>query len=204
MIQACHYTLKQSYHRIKKDGVLKSSKTRLRSGEVVEHNSLVEWILGDKEYIFFSVFKPDMDIEDICSSRYGPFGFIFDAEQLIKDYDGLASIELQTQYGELQESIAKEVYAKLNPDSTEDDGGFYDILLPMLDRYEEDEGVTEALSLLDARSATLRSENRVASDEALSLIQRNLETDLEILVEVNVPVEIAVAEIIDKEYVIRS
>ena len=203
MIQACHYTAEQFYQNIKKDGFLKSPETRLNSGEEVEHNFLIDQILGDREYTFFSVLKSDMDIGEICTGGYGDFGFIFDAEQLIREFNGLASIDLHgsEKYGYLHESIAKEVYMKLNPDATEDDEGFYDILFSMLERYEGNEADTEAIRLLDQRAPILRSENRVAGDDALALIQQGSETDLEILVTANVPVELAIAEIVDGKYV---
>ena len=202
MIQACHYTTEQSYPNIKKDGFLKSPETRLNSGETVEHNFLIDQILGDREYTFFSVLKSDMDIGEICTDGYGDFGFIFDAERLIREFNGLAGIDLHAseKYGDLHHDIAKEVYARRNPHATEDDEGFYDILFSMLERYEGNEADTEAIRLLDERAPILRSENRVAGDDALALIQQGSETDLEILVTANVPVELAIAEIIDGKY----
>ena len=206
MIRACHYTAEQFYQNIKKDGFLKSPETRLNSGEEVEHNCLIDQILGDREYTFFSVLKSNMDIEEICTGGYGDFGFIFDAEQLIREFNGLASIDLHgsEKYGDLHHDIAKEVYARHNPHAPEGDEGFYDILFSMLERYEGNEADTEAMHLLDARAATLRSENRVAGNDALALIQQRSETDLEILVTANVPVELAIAEIVDGEYVLCS
>ena len=206
MIQACHYTEEKSFHKIKKGGFLKSPETRLDSGEAVEHNNLIDQILGDREYTFFSVLKSDMDVGDICSDGYEEFGFIFDAEQLIREFDGLASVDLHgsEKYGDLHYDIAKEVYARRNPNATEDDEGFYEILFSMLERYEGNEADTEAIRLLDERASILRSENRVAGDDALALIRQNSETDLEILVKANVSVELAVAEIIDGEYVMCS
>ena len=202
MIQACHYTEEESYHKIKKDGFLKSVENRLNSSEEIKHNLLPEWILGDREYVFFSVLNSDMDFAG--TRGYGSFGLIFDAEQLIKEFEGLASIDLQSQYGDLQEAVAKEVYARHNPAAPPGDEGFYSIFFSLLDRYEENDATIEAIELLDERSATLRSENRVAGDDALALIQQNPETDLEILVKVDVPVEIAIAEFINGEYVMRT
>ena len=143
-----------------------------------------------------------MDIGEICTDGYGDFGFIFDAERLIREFNGIASIDLHAseKYGDLHYDIAKEVYARHNPHAPEDDEGFHEILFSMLDRFEGNEADTEAIHLLDERAATLRSENRVVGDEALALIGQDSETDLEILVTANVPVELAIAEIVDGEY----
>ena len=176
----------------------------------------MDWHAEDNEYVYFSPGNNDFYLMLQPDGTDGTYGFIFNAETLIREYNALVGPDLMTKYDELLHEVAKEIDARL-PRKTVDEAAlqaffeqhaitdpnmqarmrqdeaenYYDVLYGMLDREMDVPGVREGLAAFKKRVKHLKAKYRVSGAAALA----RLRTDENLRSEhpIGTPLEILVA-----------
>ena len=193
MLKAYHTTTKAAYEQIQADGYIKPI-CRLRKPGEPGFGFKPDWVAGDAEYVFFSVadFYKNFG-EDGADETYG---FIFDAEYLMLEMQGLMGPDLLTQYDDLLHECAMAVSAKMPPKAIDTAGlkqfldtheivddamieaikrdetsHYSDIIEAMQDEDETIPGTAEALKLFQEKVGRIRVRDRMGGAAGFSWLR---------------------------------
>lgn len=207
---ATHAAVRRRFEAIQRSGVLRPRSRPRHPVEDVGTMFELDWLAGDHNYVFLS-YGPRYRLQrppELC------YGFVFDADQLIRERGALVGSDLLPEYELLLDGIIREIDASLPPlpaadideisamlGSSDPDllayvreqstSRYHDIERAVRNGDVSVEGAADAIARFKAQVGDLQRQHRVGGEAALA----RLEPGMEILAPGELPLSYAIGTI---------
>lgn len=211
-MNAFHITNRENFDAIHRDGFIRPQCQTRQVGEY-DIGFGGDWHSPDNQYVCFA----PLDHAEYYMHVSDPsdcWGFVFDAEFLVLELNGLVGTDLSRVHWELMYECAEAIATQLGPKSIDEaslqayldqhqitdaemiasirksEGSYYqDVLDGMLDADDSVLGAMDGLKMFNAKLGEIERENRSSGEEALALLRAEpIPIALEILVPCAVPI----------------